>query len=545
MAYPYTVNLTIGSYNWTRTLGDAPALPEILDGLTVGWQFPDSELWPVQPEPVTASFSLLAAAASDLSGIDIGTPVHLRVFAGAKNGAGVDSPTVRLAGRVTQLDGNARKFVHPATGLDVEGWQLDVQCADYTADAAEITVFAPTADLHADLAGQHDTAERIMVLVSGLPNPWNTTESPTDPPQGAGIGNAVDLGDYLAVGTGGGGVFEGAAPFLIEAADSTAANMVYGPTSLAETFDRYLSIWANAGSSVAGHASDDPLIASLWPSQGWRRAIYRAKLDAAGVPLTAQPWRLEWVSRRNLSTTTRSTLPLKFGLHSGVYGPIKAAPDPTKAADGSLLLDADTIDYDATWTRTKQTEPNRVVVSNSIPDPTQIRWRKVVRSDAESGDAVITTMMEAPHLNSNTVGFLADMYNGDDEQLAANQWGIGAVTWYASRDASWPRNTALFPDAELWPGHSTPIVIEAIPAAQKPLPNLYVGGHPRGVSFNIAAGEFRFDFELYPRIPRPAGNGGALDWAHLSTSFPAVTWQQLDASATWIDYRLIHTTAID
>lgn len=262
----YQVDITIGpdlndhTWTWTIHRGDpVTTFPVVLDGLTIGWTMPAADVWPVQPDPELAQLSILATDAEQLDGIDIGTPILIRIRAGA------DEDTVTFPGRITDLTGTARTFTHPVTDEAADGWQLDIIAADPTADLAEHTF----AYVIADTPGWGVMKSRFQnaFVASGLPAPdWG------DGCSGSGAANAAlvnDGYDVVAQGTN-----------LL----AYAAGLLHG--------------YPDAGELPPGA---DPTIAAnyvLYPAQGWRRGIIAPNVDEDGTLDPLAPYRVEWVSRR-------------------------------------------------------------------------------------------------------------------------------------------------------------------------------------------------------------------------------------------------------
>jgi hypothetical protein len=526
MSTPYRVDITIGptragtTYSWSVDLGDAPVLPVILDGLRLGWQFPDSTLWPVQPDPTVAAFSILAAQASDLVGIDRGTAVKVRVWAGVTL-EGDDYDTVTFNGRVATAIGFPRKFPDPAdiaagepdpTILD--GWQLDLTAADATADTGERVIAG-----YYQLQGVSTWGNlNGRFKLAGVANPaW---------------GNGGDGSPLLTLNEG-----------LIDT------------TTLRAEAEKLLRSYADGG-TITG----DPTIPAnhaRYNAEGWRRGILRPNLTATGDINTATPYRVEWVSRRyGLLPGIGPALPAEFvNLGGGIYGPLLTPPPASVVIggvtipvyDAAIVLDASTLDYGASWARTKYDDPNIVSVTNNAPatewDPGD-DWRAATATNQRSDEgpvaaAITDSLVYDLYAAQNAAAMYLD--DTDNDEVV---WFASGFRWYASRDPQWPVNRSLFPDTELWGGYSAPVVITGIPTTQRPTDRDWYVGTPRAVTLTFERGEFSFDFDLYPRTPGPIGDLGiGLTWDELATKYPAVTWNQLHTGFDWLDYRLVRSTA--
>ena len=525
MSADYRVDLTIGptvagvTYTWSINRGDAPSLPEVLDGLSLGWQFAPSNLWPAQPDPVTLTLSLIAEAAADLAGIDRGTPLVLRIWAGATLDV-IDYDSVTFTGNVSDVAGHPVTFGHPVTEEEVDGWQVDLIAVDPVAPLGEFTLAGTLNVAGLDVQGRIDAY--LGAAMSGA--------LPVDP-LGAGI---LDWSD------GGGGTG------LVMLNDG-----VLEPTDLLTVLDQILTGYADGG--VVTGDPDDPNNYALYASQGWRRGILRPNSDPAGVIDPDTPYRVEWVSRRyGVAPGIGPVLPAVFkNLGAGLYGPQLEAPPasvviggtPVDIYDASIVVDAGYLDIGATWTRTKFDAPNVVEVANGTPpelmtDP----WSKVTATNRLDGEAVVSAsvpdcLLEAPYSAAN----VAEMYL-DDSLNADVVWSATGFRWYASQDPQWPVLRSLFPDTELFGEYGAPIVITGIPAAQRPDDRPWYVGVPRAVQWTFNQGDFDIAFDLDPRTPKPINDGAVgLTWADLATDFPAVTWNNLDPAYTWLDYRLIRS----
>lgn len=529
MSADYRVTLTLGptlagaTYSWTVDKGDPPTLPALLDGLSVSWQFPDANLFPVQPEPATASFSILMETATSLPGVDVGTPVLLRVWAGTVIG-GVEYDAVTFRGRLGEPKGRPVTFGHPDTGEDVHGWRLDLIAVDLYADLSEYT---PTGTEPDWLIGGTAWADWLFQQ-AGLAVPLKP---------GVTSGDAEGTAHYPSQ-DGGGTIVEG--------------------TDLAAAVEAYLSQTAYGGdpSWPINHWGDvwgeSPFWWDLYADYGWRRPIVRPNVDASGTVDPVNPFRYEWASRRyGYASAIGPTAPARFALlASGKYGPEIAAP--AAAPDMTVVIDADYLDYDAEWSRTKFDDPNEIVVSTSMPasqfePPTYPLWRVRTVSSRLPGEAPSHVDIADTRIASGfEARYLAEMYL-DDAANADVQWAAEGFVWYASQDPSWPCNRSLFPGTHTHAqDYSAPVVITGIPANQNPDPRPWHAGVVKSATWEFSGGEFAISFTLYPRVPRPfAIADNAMTWTELKADHPTLTVDQLDDDYRWIDYRLIRSTTFD
>lgn len=530
MSADYRVDITIGptqggtSYAWSINKGDPPVLPVVLDGLSVSWQFPDSDLWPVQPEPLTAQFSILAASTSDLAGIDLGTPVLIRIWAGVEIG-GVEYDSVTFAGRLGEPVGHPITFGHPTTGDDVDGWQLDLQSVDLYADLGELTPVGEEDDVV-----QSSTAwvDWLFGLV-GKPVPLKpgVVAAPTDD-----------------------------TTYLFPAEDNPPGpdetGAIIEGNSLASVAEDLLAQSFLGGMRTTDFPQDSPFRYTDYATHGFRRPILRPNLDQAGAVDPVNPFRYEWASRRYGATApTGPAAPARFALlTSGYFGPELVPPFPASTVDMSVVIDADYIDIDATWRRSKFDDPNDVTVSNSIPN-NSTRWTasgypvwrsRTAKSILPGESTVHADISDTRITTGNDARFLASMYL-DDSENADVVWSAEGFVWYASEDPAWPVNRSLFPGTYLHcQDYSAPIVIDGIPASQNPGRPWHVGVL-KAATWQFERGGFSIAFDLYPRTPRPwAIANNALTWNDIGTG---IDWTELDPAFNWLDYRLVRSAALD
>lgn len=525
MSADYRVDVTIGpdltgqTWTWTVHRGDpVTTFPVLLDGMSFDWAFPDANVWPVQPDPVTAKFSILAEDAADLDGIDRGTPVLIRVWAGFTLD-GQDFDSVTFPGRITDPVGTPVTFTHPVTGIEVDGWQLDLTCVDITVDLAEYSY--------------------SWVPRNALP-PYNVHTHATGLLASAGLAP-------LAWADGG------------ESNEQRfAAGEVDQGTNVLQALVDMLGAYADAGpydpgTSTGDKASDYPLYAT----QGWRRGIIQANTDDDGVVDPATPYRVEWVSRRyGFQPGIGPAAPGEFGITGAGYG-IVLTPPPASVViggvtipvgDGGVVISADYVDYSAKWTRTKFDDPNRVNVPNTVSPASNTGlpvydWLSVSASNQQPGESpVVADVAKNRVLRRYDAQFVADMYLGNPDDPGV-LWAASGFKWYASEDPSWPTGRALFPACATWGGYAAPVVITDIPATQLPNGRRWYVGVLKSVTWTFNAGGFDIAVDLFPRIPEPIPAAGiTITCAELATAFPTVTVDQLDPSFDCLDYRLARST---
>ncbi|WP_408898640.1 hypothetical protein ACJ5H2_05905 [Nocardioides sp. R1-1] len=539
MSAPYRVTVTIGptsrgqTWSWTVNRGDpVTAFPVLLDGMSFEWAFPDSPLWPVQPDPVAVKFSILAEDAADLNGIDRDVPVLIRVWAGFTM-EGEEFDAITFPGRISDVTGSPLPFGHPVTGDDVDGWRLDVIAVDRVADLGQYSfayqwgtppvphpVVAPSTPLHEIIR---------EFAAAGLPAPdFGHT--------------ATYVGEFYPPFRDGGG---------FPVVDNNA--MIQGTNLLASTVE-LLTQYADGGYVPQGQQGTKTAF-TRYPAEGWRHGIVQANTTDDGGINPAVPYRIEWVSRRyGLQPGIGPSGPGQFGNTGSGYGIILAPPPDSVViggvtipiGDASVVISADYVDHGAQWTRNKFDDPNVVTVLatlNPYPGNPGLDWKMVTETNQQPGEGVTSAQVSPKYgiIGSDYARWVAEMYLGDDAE-PSTLWAASGFRWYASQDPSWPIGRSLFPGAATWGGYSSPIVVDGIPATQRPNGRRWYVGVPKAVTWTFGEGEFVIDLDLFPRIPRPVLDVGIpLTWAELDADFPTVTWAQLDDS-DWLEYRLARST---
>lgn len=532
------------SHDWTLALDAGPVhittsstattavLPAVLSGFRTGWSTPDADVWPVQPEAQVCVFSLLAYDAADLAGIDLGSKVHAVFTAGYVDSWNYDPPqvvpSVEFAGTVGALSGVPIRFEDPANpGVMVDGWRLDVQAVDYTAQLSGYAVGGPWLSMtfNGHQPGDDDNAPAIgfpMYASQWLAELLAQAGLPAD--------------DGVA---GSGAFWNGATwpyggPKVLPLADGIEP----GP-------------FADAAEDLLRQVPEDSQAATA----GFRRGILRPKLalDGSGTLDPDLPYRVEWISRRNPSTTTAVTLPAKLALLTGgKYGP-QLAPLPvgSSAVDATLTVSSDYLDRSVSWSRDKAGEPERVIVTSKAEktvqqvDATNRPWSTATTEQPGASAGAITAKVEDTALDAKADALnLGSMYLSDTV-ADSTVWQPVGFSWRASEDPSWPRPVSWFPAAaDTWRGWAVPVVITDVPASQSPDGRPWHVGVPQSVDLVIEGGAFRFDFTLRNHQPRPYNNNAALTCTNLRAALPTLTVAQLDRSYTHADYRLVRSPAL-
>lgn len=526
MSADYRVEIDVaGSPAWVVVRGAEPIFPiapEILDGLSLSWQMPDADVWPVQPEPTTLRFSILAATAAELAFLDVNTPIELRIYAGVE-AAEVEVPSVRFAGKVTDLDGGPRR-VEMDDDVVVNAWQLDVIAVDLVAALADENV-AGNVDPE-DTGGPYGWVWFYFTLAGITPPDW---------------------------GTGGNGR---------EMAPIASGKIPEEP--LLTAVDRVLARYPDGG-EVTGAPESDPANHALYDAYGWRRGILIPNIGLDGTLDEDTPYAIEWVARRSLSAFAGplegGTLAPADGIWSVVLTPPPATTwDPfavaeTDVSDFSLVISADYLDFGARWTRSKFLDANRILLTTNEPDSD---WRKITRNAAaprpDGYETVTAQLQDVRIIDADNVRHLGDMYVEDAYDHPNNRYQAQGFIWYASRDPQWPILRGLFPDnslTSLWRGFSSPITITDIPPEQSPNGARWHTGTLKAAEWVFDRGEFNIALSLYPRIPRPARTPSDViavtrfTWVSTIVLPFSPTWDTLNTADTWLDYRIVRPLATD
>lgn len=501
----YRVELRIGGWFWNITKGDAAnwtlagGVP--LAPLNVGWQYPNGPLWPAQPDPTNMRLSIAYPSAQAAADLVIGATVHLKVYAGVQVGD-TELESVRFAGRIADVTGRPKSFGTPSGGK-IEGWVVDLVCVDYTADLAETEV-----------AGE-------------------------DPFQGLGVRGHIarlfNLAGFNAPGWADGG---SGAPQLVP---GELGQLQAEPLSTA--VDRYLRTYADGGEIVGAESSR--FNHTLYRSQGWRRGVVRANLTGSGEPNSIVPWRIDWISRRAVQGPDRTITiyPLAFVFSDDLSKwTLEPTDPPEDVTDLTCRISADYVDHNAVWTRSKNTAPYRVIVSNNIEAGNITNWRQRAATLRNPGpDQSIARITDCNAINDYNAEYVAAMYL-TDQYVPTDS--VERFTWRASQDPSWPMLPSWFPDSGHVVGASQPILVYGLPESQTPIPTRgWYAGVLDSVLFTLSKGEFQYAFSLRAGAPRPGGDGEATaSWGTVPTTIDPGelprTWTNVDSQLHWNDLRL-------
>ena len=545
----YRVEVTLGPYSWIINKGDAPLwpAPDVLDGLSVSWQMPATDQWPAQPDPTTASLSLLTEDNQDLADLDIGSEARILIFTGAENPAtGLEMPSVAFVGRVSDLRARPVRVkpwtLFPAQGL---GWWVDVTCVDLMADLADVNVAGTVNPL--DTGGPFGWVTFLFNLAGITPPDW-------------GIGGNGRL--------------------MV-----TPANGEVPSAPLLQAVDDVLRHLADGGPIVGDES--DPANHLLYDATGWNRGVLMPKMadDPAGpmgVGYTQDPdmpWAVEWVSKCNFrQSVLNPTNPLRLDRVTATQWQLGAIAPPlltydvdsaewAPVNDFTWAIRSDYVSFDATWTRNKLQRPTRAVVTTDETPPAT-NWRKVTRTaPLQPGEQHVVTQVPGSRLAERFAAQqTGDMYVARGNYDRGNRWSADGFTYHASRDPEWPRLGTIFPNLLTGPlpfiGFSAPVLIDWLPADITPIKaSRWYVGTPMGATWRFSRGEFDIVLNLQPRSPVPPldflsdaafcppdFNKIADRGAIVADRGPAVTrprYRDLVKSDSYADYRLARPADTD
>lgn len=164
----YTITLKVGTHEFTIT-SDCTIDPDdpiqVLDGLTAGWEIPESGAWPAQPDPVEATIRLWTDDVANLADVNIGTPMSIVAV------DQVGDVFLTAHGRVGEM--TARPVRRPSGTFML----YTLPCVDYTVDYAELPIVI-TEEWPAESAD--DRFARIAAAITAAGG------APLDPPADTG-----------------------------------------------------------------------------------------------------------------------------------------------------------------------------------------------------------------------------------------------------------------------------------------------------------------------------------------------------------------------
>lgn len=527
MSGRYRVELTVGSYSWTVTETTKPASPGVLDGLRFGWRIPEGDAALGQPEPMTASFGLVADDVATYRNLAKGQNVGIKVWTHGRSGG---TPEYSFYGRVTDLEAK------PIRGGRIV---YSLTAVDYLADLADATVGASTWSTPTRYGGDGEALRVRLDRIFADAGHACITGVTTDP------GDPLDA--YINGRTG--------SP--VKALDLLRDNLrqtinsygVFTSTSGDTTYQNTVRI-------VTPYANKDGLIVT---ASGADYAIDYLPLTTAWTDTLLPPF-----------TVTRpgSTVTVTAG-------------DPNPAGS---VIDACRVELGAQWRLDKASGVNRAIAesevdgvtlrsitSNRVPGD-QIREATIQSDSTEAAYAAMAATLDAdttwypPVLASQAgpydVAFLFWNTRGD---ALPNGWTFDKLTWHLTADESAagtaPRRLAPQHDSTAgptnllrWAWTSIPLIVLGIPTAQNlpgdtvtvdGAPTGYTVGVPVAVDVTVEEGNVTLDVVLARRLPRtptafrvPETNR-LFQWDDFDPApFTNATWSNVNDVDTWVNYRL-------
>lgn len=500
----YRVEVDAGSHSWVSVKGDAAGYG-LADPLRVAWSLPASNpLFHAQPDPMNAAFSVVVAAAVDVADLGRGAEVLIKVYgwppgtdnphAEADDLDPVDYPPIVIfRGRVADVSGAPHKL----------GMVYTYSCVDYTVDLAEETIGAiawPEEDNSVRLGRMFDEAGVLRPADIGVPGVyfWDAFNVITRAASPADARTLIwQLVDQVTDGP------DGAFGRYQYMATSYAAGYLAG--DVPDPLEPYAvpAIWARlyTGDGVGAAPFDRPL------------------LEAPRLPAV-------------LAITT----PGKYGVDIVEHADRRAA-----------IIDADHVDFNAAWSQSKRTDPDKITITGQFLDPlTGLTSGAITVQNPDSIPIGATLPCDIKAASAARAFAQANLVSSDSDQWVANTF-----TWYADQDP-WPMiaDGLWFIEGMHVIASRSPVVINGIDPDKNPTGLDWYAGRLRSAVFTLARGRYSVTFQLLRQLLRPQvfdaslpGEGvGTLAWDDLDAApFTAVKWTQLDAAYSWFDARLLRS----
>jgi hypothetical protein len=484
----YRVEVDAGPYSWVTEKGD-PAGYGLADPLRVGWSLPgNNPLFHAQPDPMTASFSVIAATAADLAGLLRGAEVAIRVYGwppGTDNPHAeptdldpVDYPPIVIfRGRVADATASPHKLGMIAT----------YSCVDYTVDLAEATIGA------GDWPQEGNNARFARMFNE------------------AGVLAPAELfpGNYFFTS------------FLLNARTASPTDARSAIWQLVDwttddqdiPFGNYYAMQTNYAAGYLDGDVPDPLEPYVVPVQ----TTHLHTGDAGEAP--------------RLPAVLAITQPGKYGVDIVEHADRRAA-----------VINADHVDFKAVWSQSKRTDPDTVTVTGVFDDGT-------TSYTAAEPDAVPIAASFAIDVRESSVA--QPFARANLSAADSDNWVADSFTWYADQDP-WPMiaDGLWFIEGMHVLASRYPVVVEGIDAAKNPSGLDWYAGRLKSATFVLAKGRYTVTFQLLRSLLRPqvfdssipAAGVGTLAWDDLDAApLTTVAWSALDPAFTWFDARLLRS----
>lgn len=494
----YRVEVDAGSHSWVTEKGD-PAGYGLADPLRVGWSIAtNNPLFHAQPDPMTATFSVVVADMAEVADLGRGAPVVIRVYGwppGTPNPhvetGDLDPvnypPIVLYRGRISDPVATPHKL----------GMTVTYTCVDYTVDLAERTIGAgdwPEESVDNRLGRMFDEA--------GVPAP---------------VPVSVDgLGEHYFVS--GGGVLNARAGAAADARSLMwkLVDQVTGDPDV--PFDLYYVMTTDYAAGYLAGEEPDPLAPYAVPYQDTRLRSG----DTGKAP--------------RLPGVFAQTSPGRWGVDIVEHAKRRAA-----------VITADHVDFKPSWRQNKSTDPDRVTVTGTFTDT------------SPGGGTSPYIIVETP--DSIPVGASVPcdykFWQAAESYARANlragesdAWVADGFTWYADQDP-WPMvaDGLWFVEGLHVLANRYPIVVSGIDPTRNPTGLDWYAGRLRSATFTLAKGRYTVAFQLQRSLLRPlpfhtslpGENVAALSFEDLRVvPTSTVRYQDLDTS-THFDARLLRS----
>lgn len=494
MILPLTVDLTIGADTWAYTAGDPPDFG-MADGLKITRTLPDSDFWPVQPNPAVAQFGLILEdfPADDIT--ELGLPVALEV---------TDSEGLieSFYGRVAAV-AVSPVMLGPATvgGAPRPAVFVAYQAVDYNADLAELVpnVTIDNEQIRGNviqiMAGTVETGVRAI----GFTPFWL---SPADDGDAATNGWVGEPGDWDAI-------------YYPERVASEIATAALLEEVLFPACMPFFS-WDSWGLADIGHF----------------RWVVQPAIDA-GLLDTLADTVLGYWEAWPVYNKTRSLIGTHGVLPDGSYGII---PVVSTVGDATLVLDAGYVDKPTEWTRRKGDAIDQVAFTLDPVTSAETGGayaHGVVSKTYPAGVAAVagkgTARRDGLRFTSETSGaelndWLENMGAVYLPGLELSDWGLNELTWRRSRDTA--AAGCVFP--ALLGSHELVCVTNILDPWTPRAGRTWATGQVTSRTFTIASGEAVSSFTL-KESPIAAASG---------TNPDPVTWADIPAG---VEYQELST----
>lgn len=526
MSGKFRVELTVGSYSWTATETTKPASPGVLDGLRFGWRIPEGDYsTAMQPEPMTASFGLVADDVATYADLAKGQNVGIKVWTHGRSGG---TPEYSFYGRVSDLEAEPIKggrIVYSLTAVDYNGDLGDATVG--TSNWSNPTRYGDVEPLQTRLDRIFDEAGHTAIYGPAFGEPLDPLTADFGPRSASPVKALDIIRDYL------------------RQTITTWANQVVGA---ADTHQNTVRI-------VTPYADKDGYI-SRWSPGFPDFGIDYFPLTTAWTATLGPPFT---VTRPAATVTVTS-----------------ADPRPAQS-----IVDACRVELGAKWRKDKASGINRVNidadsngVTRRVSTSTQVAgdgYRELTVPDQGRGDdgwAVTAGYLDADTTWYPTVitpvQFTDYFYRARGDALP-NNWTFDKLTWHLTADESaatavprrlMPQHDATSAPTNLarWAWAAVPIVVLGIPREQnlpgdtvtyKGAATGYTVGVPTGVELRFERGHVLLDVVLARRLPRTpttflvAETNRLFQWDDFDPApFTGATWNNVNDIDTWLNYRL-------